>query len=342
MNTAGGAGGSSNAFGTATIKTAWDQFFRMALRHRPLFRESLVDVRPADVTSPGQTVTLFKHKDIAPGVDDPSNAANILGDFVDPTPVTFNTPDTVNVTVNEYGRELIHSKLLRETSLANVMQYQAEQVAYNMENELDRYVRFVAKGGTNVRYSSDGAGLPDNATNALEYTDKITSDDIRSVVADLETAAVAPKRDEFYVCYIHPHVAMDLRRETGSLGWRDPHTYSAPNLIWKGEVGVYERCIFVQTGRAYAAQDGAATGGASGGVAYVYRTLIVGREALVEATAVEPGLVYTEKVGQDFFNRQYALGWYGILGWARFREEALRRIESGSSKDGAGIAAGGN
>jgi hypothetical protein len=33
----------------------------------------------------------------------------------------------------------------------------------------------------------------------------------------------------------------------------------------------------------------------------------------------------------DKLNRFFPLGWYGYLGWARFREKALYRLESGSS-----------
>ena len=33
----------------------------------------------------------------------------------------------------------------------------------------------------------------------------------------------------------------------------------------------------------------------------------------------------------DKLNRFFPLGWYGYLGWTRFREKALYRLEAGSS-----------
>lgn len=336
INSAGGAGGTSNVFGNATIKAAWDQFFELALRHQVLHRDRLVSKHPVDVTNPGSTVTLFTHADIPVSTDDP--VAGAMQDLVDPTATTFATPTSVDVTVREYGRVMIHSKFLKINSLTNVMKYQSNQVAYDQAQTLDRFVRRIARGGTFVTYATGGATTPTSpATVAAE--DTLASDDIRSVVADLQTAAVQPTGgDELYVGIAHPHVLMDLRRETGATAWRDPHVHSAPGPIWTGEVGVYEGVRWVQSGRSYTANDGDPTGGPGGVQAWNYRTLIYGDQAVAEATAIEPGITFVEKVGQDYFERQYALGWYGILGWNIFRDVALRRIESGSSKNGFGIS----
>lgn len=60
-----------------------------------------------------------------------------------------------------------------------------------------------------------------------------------------------------------------------------------------------------------------------------YRTLFAGKQALAEAVAVEPHTILGPKT--DKFNRFQPIGWYGILGHARYREEALYRVESGSA-----------
>jgi hypothetical protein len=87
-------------------------------------------------------------------------------------------------------------------------------------------------------------------------------------------------------------------------------------------MGVLGGAYFVETPRAYKANDGASS-------ATVYRTIIAGKQALAEATAVEPGVVLGPVV--DKLQRFRPVGWYSLQGWSRYREEALYRIESGSS-----------
>jgi N4-gp56 family major capsid protein len=61
----------------------------------------------------------------------------------------------------------------------------------------------------------------------------------------------------------------------------------------------------------------------------VYRTFIAGQQALAEAVAEEPHVVIGPVV--DKLMRHRPMGWYGVLGFSRFREEALYRLETGSS-----------
>jgi N4-gp56 family major capsid protein len=61
----------------------------------------------------------------------------------------------------------------------------------------------------------------------------------------------------------------------------------------------------------------------------VYNTIVAGQQALAEAVAEEPHVVIGNTV--DRLNRLTPVGWYGVLGFKRYREEALYRIESNSS-----------
>jgi hypothetical protein len=61
----------------------------------------------------------------------------------------------------------------------------------------------------------------------------------------------------------------------------------------------------------------------------VFRTILAGKQALAEAVAQEPGVVIGPVT--DKLMRFRPIGWYGVLGWNRYREEALYRIETGSS-----------
>jgi len=61
----------------------------------------------------------------------------------------------------------------------------------------------------------------------------------------------------------------------------------------------------------------------------VYNTYFAGQQALAEAVAEEPHVVIGPVV--DKLMRHRPLGWYGVLGFARYREEALYRVETSSS-----------
>jgi N4-gp56 family major capsid protein len=129
-----------------------------------------------------------------------------------------------------------------------------------------------------------------------------------------------------YACYIHPEVSHDLRAETGSGGFQDLHKYDASENFWPGFIGTFEGAYFIETPRMYNATDGASS-------ARAFRTILTGKQALAEAVAEEPHTVIGPVT--DKLMRARPIGWYGVLGWARYREAALYRIESSSSINAA-------
>ena len=82
------------------------------------------------------------------------------------------------------------------------------------------------------------------------------------------------------------------------------------------------------------ANSGAVTSGAAitiTPVTKVFNTYFAGQQALAEAVAEEPHVVIGPVV--DKLMRHRPLGWYGVLGQAIYRQEALYRVESTSSID---------
>ena len=63
----------------------------------------------------------------------------------------------------------------------------------------------------------------------------------------------------------------------------------------------------------------------------VFNTYFAGQQALAEAVAEEPHVVIGPVV--DKLMRHRPLGWYGVLGFAIYRDEALYRVETSSSID---------
>jgi N4-gp56 family major capsid protein len=299
---------------TNLIQTAYDKYAEMALRSIPLHRD-VVDKRPVDVAMPGSSVKFSIYADM-------SAQTSTLTEGTDVTSVAITNPTQVTVTLNEYGAAVSATRLLELESFTDVDPAIGDIVSFNMADSLDALVRDIARQGTNAIYSNAGAVRTSGNGTTLTSSDTFKSPLARYAVAKLRANNAVPRRGDLYWCGIHPEVSHDLRAETGAGGWRTPHEYSSNTNIWAGEIGAYEGAFFVETPRMYNATDGAAS-------AKDHRTIFAGKQALVEAVAQEPSVVIGPVV--DKLMRMRHIGWYGVLGWARFRESALYRVESGTS-----------
>jgi N4-gp56 family major capsid protein len=248
-----------------------------------------------------------------------------LTETADVDAVAISNPSTVTVTLAEYGAAVLNTRKVELFSLSDVKPAIANIVAYNMLNSVDSLVQTELRGGTNFVRESAGSLSTSAAITTITTTDTFKSRDARFVVAKLRTANVVPRKGSLYWSAIHPEVSHDLRAETGSAAWRDPHNYSAAGNIWAGEIGQYEGAFYVETPRCYTAVDG----GAGGNTVRVFRTYFAGQQALAEAVAEDFHVVIGNVT--DKLKRFTPIGWYGVAGWKRYREESLWRVETTSS-----------
>ena len=328
-NTNGGLGGgqytSANNVGTFTpsngaglVQKAYDRLVEFALRSQPLLR-SVADKKPARQSMPGSSVVFQIYNDM-------TKATTALSEQVDPDAVAIGTPTAVTVTLNEYGNAVLTTRKLQLMSLADVDPAIANIVAFNMADSIDEIVQTELRGGTNVIYASNASGVRATATTNVTGAHTLKAADIRLAVAKLRAGKAVARKGSLYWCAIHPEVSHDLRAETGSASWRLPHEYQSNDAIWAGEIGTFEGAYFIESPRLYNATDG-------GSSARVFRTLLAGQQALAEAVAEEPHVVIGNVT--DKLMRLRPIGWYGVLGFKRYREEALYRIESSSSINAA-------
>lgn len=303
---------------TELVQTAYDRLVEFALRSEPLFR-SIADKRPAQQSMPGSSVVFEKYSDLA-------TATSTLTEGVDVDAVALSDATPVTVTLAEYGSAVLNTRKLELFSFSDVKPAIANIVAFNLRNSIDSVVLSVLRGGSNVIMEIAGA-IDDTSPDAtsMTATDIFKSKHVRYVVAKLRTSSVIPRKNGLYWCSIHPEVSHDLRADSGATGWRDPHNYSAPSAIWAGEIGTYEGAFFVESPRNYNALDS----GTGDNTVRNFRTLFAGQQALAEAVAEEFHVVIGETV--DKLKRFTPIGWYGVAGWARYREEALYRVETTSS-----------
>lgn len=312
------------------VQTTYDQVLEFALRAEPLFRK-VADKRPAHQSMPGSSVVFELYQDLSPQVTP-------LNELVDPDAVAAGQPTTVTVTLNEYGNAILVSNKLDLFSFTNVTEGLVNQVAWNLRDSVDTIVQNVLATSTQTIRNDPATGLPAYgfgttptqpiALTAIDQTanSRFDSQNVRFAVTKLRSNKVHPTEGALYTTYIHPDVSHDLRAETGSAAWRDPHNYSAAKNIWVGNIGEYEGSVFLENPRCINAQVGS---GAGASQTRVYNTYTVGQQALAEAVAEEFHTIRGPVV--DKLTRFQPLGWYGVAGWSIYRPEALILTQTSSS-----------
>lgn len=309
------------SLGTALVQTAYDRLVEFKLRALPCFR-ALADKRAANQSMPGSSVVFQFYNDLTVNTTP-------LTETTDVDAVSVPSTSTVSVTLQEYGNAILMTRKLQLISLSNVDEGVANIAAWNMRDSLDGIVAPVLTGGSHViRYNnavlkSDMIAAGAGTTVAIKPTDNFTSKIPRLAKAKFSTNKVVPRQGEYFGSWIHPDVSHDLRAETGTAAWRDPHNFSGAEAIWQGQVGLYEGIYWIESPRLPTALDG------ESGTTRVYRTIFMGQQALAEAVAEEPHIVFGEVV--DKLKRFTPMGWYGMLGWSRYREDSLIRAETSSS-----------
>lgn len=314
---------------TATLAQATLAYEQLAYYDlRPeLYFDSVATVRPTRQTHPGSSVRFKFVTEMAPAITP-------LSESVDVDAVAL--ADTqVDITLNEYGNAVISSARIRAQSFLTVSEEIANAVGFNAGLSFDCLARNPLLAGTNVIYG--GAAVSRVTVSAVM---NLTAAKVAQVAAQMSDANVQ-RLGNYWRGFMASVVAYDLRRETGSAGWRDPHVYGQQEQIWNGETGIFEGVAWVETPRLAATNLTAAQGGPGGfvdggvgGTVDVYPVLILGNQALAKtwAKAVSnelPAVILGNVT--DKLMRFVPVGWYWMGGFGRFREAAIRRIEVAST-----------
>ena len=316
----------ANEISTASLSTdqvAFEKLAYFALRPEMYF-DQFASVQATNATNPGASVKFTVFADLAA-------ATTPLGEAEDVTPVSM-SDSQVTVTLEEYGNATVTTAKLRASSFLPVDPVAAQAVGYNAGLSIDTIARTAIQAGTNVIYATGGT---DTATARIDMDvdDTLTAKDIRRAVAQLRGANV-PTIGGNYVGFIHPDVSYDLRGITDASGWRDSYKYTNAMPLYNGEIGMFEGVRFMESARAPLFAN-AFNGSGAVGTGDSYGTLIMGQQALAKAVSMggeygsQPTIVYGTIT--DLLKRFRPVGWKHFVGYAVFRQEALRRIESASS-----------
>jgi N4-gp56 family major capsid protein len=313
---------------TQQSSVSWDTAAYNALAYfalRPqLIWDQFAEVRPTAQTHTGVSVTFTFAGDM-------TAATTALTETADVDAVAL-SDSTVTVTLAEYGNAVLTSAELRLTSYVEVDPIVANVVGYNAGISIDTVARNNIEDGTNVRYATGGATDPTSRT-TINTDDSVTGDDVRYCVAKLRGNSAMPFGSG-YAGVIHPDVSYDFRGATGGSNWRDPHTYSSPEGIFTGEIGMFEGVRFIESPRACLFVDASNNAGAAGTID-VYGTIIMGQQAFAKAFASREGYGPNPQVIlgpiTDKLRRFVPVGWKHFVGYDIFRQAALYRIESAST-----------
>jgi N4-gp56 family major capsid protein len=294
---------------------AFQQLAYFAFRSQPVF-EMVADVRSTAQTHNGASVQFNIYDNMA-------QATSALTETSDVTAVALGD-STVTVTLAEYGNAVITTAKLRGTSFLNVDADAANIIGYNMVDSMDKIVSDVANGGSNVLYGGDAT-----ARNELVAADVITADLARKAVAELRTASAPGFENGNYTGIVHPDVAYDLRSETAVTDVIQYQIRQDGAGVRNGSIGVFGGIEWIENPRAGLIADGGAS------TCDAYQTLVCGRQALAKAFSRAPGFGEDPSVVfgpvTDTLRRFHPVGWYHLVGYGRFREASMQRIETSSS-----------
>ncbi len=302
---------SLNSAGT----TAFEQLAYFALRSQPLF-EMVADVRTTNQSHAGASVKFTTYSDL-------SQATSAISETSDLTPATLGDSQ-ITVTLAEYGNSVQTTAKARGTSFLNIDADAANIIGYNMGDSLDKIVHDVVTEGTNVLYGGDAT-----STAELAAGDIITANLLRQVVANLRADSAPAFDGNVYVGFIHPDVSYDLRAATAVTDVIQHQIRQDAGAVRNGSIGTFGGIDFIETPRITLTADAGASN------VDEYKTVVVGRQALAKAHSAaagfgaDPSIVFGPVT--DSLRRFNTVGWYHLVGYARFREACIRRIETSSS-----------
>jgi N4-gp56 family major capsid protein len=292
------------------VRTAYDQYVRMALRSIPVMR-ALADVKPVQQAMPGSSVVFSIYSDLA-------QATSTLTEASDVSSIALGNPNQVTVTLNEYGSAVTTTKKLNLTSFNDVDTALADIIAYNAADSIDAVVASVLTSGTNIIYAGTAT-----TTNTITSSMLISVSDIRQAVTELRTNKALPRIGELYAAYLHPRQTADLRAETGTGGFQELSKYTDRTPFVAGAVGVIEGAFVVETPRVPFAAN------TQSPAVNVYKAVVAGREALAEAQGQDISTVIGPQI--DALRRFHTIGWYYFGGFNLLRTAALYQIQSAAT-----------
>lgn len=261
-------------------------------------------IRKQDLmASPGENIKFTIYDDLATQGGSLSEHVNLSAQAMSATQET--------ITVTEYGNAVNVSEKLLRLSYDDLMAETATLLGRDYAVARDVALRDALSTGLthNIFYDTVAFG----GANFASVAEKFDTEIVREGVKKLQIENAPKFNGDFYVCFLHPHQATELRRDTD---WQSANNYANTRNLFSGELGRWEDVVFISTTHAkngaYAGVglDANLTGSGAGG-ADVYEALLFADQCLYVADALP---VELRDNGVEDFGRTRGLAWYSIFG----------------------------
>jgi len=307
--------------------------------------EALLDVYSLDILHKAQGIMRFEEFAVrkqelltAPGENVKFTVYNDL-DYADrklseSTPLTADamSADYKTITVDEWGKAIKVSEKLLRLSWDDVMSESATLLGRDYALTRDIALRDALFTGVSSAISAGDIGAGHAITSTLDETvggtanidasETFNTEHVRKAVEVLQTNNAPKFFGDYYVCFLHPHQAATLRRDSD---WVSAQQYVGTRNIFTGEIGRWEDVIFIVTTHApngaaaptdpgYKATLAAPVANAANGLAVGvagYEACIFGDQCLYIADSLP---VELRDNGVEDFGRTHGLAWYSIFG----------------------------
>jgi N4-gp56 family major capsid protein len=251
---------------------------------------------------PGQTIKFITYDDVGRG-----------GQLTELTSLSTKamSQSVKSISVTEWGNAISVSEKLLQLSFDDLMTEAAILLGRDYAVVRDLSLRDILVSDISQVIYAGG----NSAIGNVDSSDILTISDIRKAVEVLQTANVPKFNNDYYVCFIHPHQAFSLRRDSD---WISANNYAQTRNVFNGELGRWEDVIFVSTTHqgngACASSDPGyelALDGTGAAQANLYRATLFGDQCFAVADALP---VELRDNGVEDFGRKHSLAWYAIWG----------------------------
>lgn len=315
MPVPGGTLTSTSTFATR-VATALDLEVAKYLKEEPHFR-TLVDSRPERQAHPGKVVTKTVRGELALATTPLSETADV--DSVAPP-----ADRQFTVTMNEYGNVMQKTRLLSEVEWSQAVgQEIGEEMGLNATRSIDKVVQNVLDTATNVFFVND-SGQTVVADPGTTIRGPITAKSVHRAKTLLRRRNAVPRYGSHSACIIHPDVLSDLMDQTGDGAWRTANERGSASAD-----ALFNRVAHDWTGVRFTENSNCTVVDGTGDT--LYTTYFVDKEALIELNGVDIMPVVADPI--DALNRFYRVGWYALLGWSIYRQNAIQLVKTTSNID---------
>lgn len=270
------------------------------------------------LAAPGENIKFTIYDDIARGGDLTENVS---------LSAKAMSASQKTITIKEWGNAIKVSEKLLQLSWDDVLGEAATLLGRDYAVVRDLALRdAIFDNATNI-ISMDDADVGGDNDGAIQVDETFNIEAIRKSVEILQTADAPKFFGDYYVCFLHPHQAAYLRRDTD---WVNAHQYVGTRNLFNGEIGRWEDVIFVVTTHA---PNGAAAPTAAGYKAALnnvngvnlYEACVFGDQALYVADSLP---VELRDNGVEDFGRTHGLAWYSLFGVDLLKPEYAVKITS--------------